>query len=230
VFLPADAKGKGLLFLWHGLGDNAKNFSTVFALKTIADKLGLAVVAPDSCCNTPGAGACCNLTTAWNFIDHQERDLELFDTVRQCMAQQHGVDTKRLYTMGFSAGALWSTTLVIHRSEALAAAAVLSGGVNSFVAWQVPKAKVPVLAAAGGQNDVFGGGLVDFQASTEEFEKELRKAGHFVVHCQHQQGHTVPGDIATFAVQFLQPHVQGQPLPFQGGLPGTAPAACKILP
>ena len=39
----------------------------------------------------------------------------------------------RIYTTGFSAGGLWSTWLVMHRSHRIAAAAVFSGGVGGML-------------------------------------------------------------------------------------------------
>lgn len=232
VTLPPEPNGAGVLFLWHGLGDSAKNFSTGFGAAQIAKMLNVIVIAPDVCCNTKGAQGCCSQMTGWHFVSTPEQDSGIFDGALACLTTQYNVDRKRVFTMGFSAGALWSTWLVMHRSEQLAAAAVLSGGVNDFNPWVKPNVKTPVMDSSGGVTDTFGGGLVDFQASIAEFNKQLRAAGHFVAHCQHQEGHTVTPEIATFAVQFLNAHTfaaDGKS-PMASGLPANAPAGCKIVP
>lgn len=232
VTLPEQPKGAGVLFLWHGLGDSAKNFNNAFGVKQLAKALNVVVVTPDACCNTPSAKGCCSMMTGWHFIADSAVDAGIFDGTLSCLEAQHGVDRKRVYTMGFSAGGLWSTWLVMHRSAQLAAAAILSGGVNDFNVWSKPAVAVPVMDSSGGPTDTFGNGIVDFQTSTEALNKNLVGAGHFVVHCQHNQGHTVTGDIVQFAVQFLAAHShdpKGQS-PLSAGLPASAPAGCKILP
>lgn len=232
ITLPAEPNGAGVLFMWHGLGDSAKNFNKGFGAQQIANKLNVIVVTPDVCCNTKGAEGCCSQMTGWHFVANPDYDTGLFDGALHCLIAEHNIDRKRVYTMGFSAGALWSTWLVMQRSAQLAAAAILSGGVNDFNPWITPAFKVPVIDSSGGPADTFGGGLVDFHTSTATMNKHLRQAGHFVVHCEHQMGHTITSDIAGFAVTFLGEHAF-DPLgtsPLAAGLPANAPAACKILP
>ncbi len=232
ITMPSEPNGAGVLFLWHGLGDNAKNFNGAFGAKQLAAKLNVIVVTPDVCCNTKGAESCCSQLTGWHFTASPESDVGIFDGALSCLGQQFNVDRKRVYTMGFSAGGLWSTWLVMNRSQQLAAAAVLSGGINDYNPWTLPTAKVPVIDASGGPGDQFGGGVVDFQTSTEVFNKKLRAAGHFVVHCQHQQGHTITSEIASYAAAFLADHAwtPDGTSPLAAGLPKSAPSACKILP
>ncbi len=232
VTLPEQPKGAGVLFLWHGLGDTAKNFNNAFGAKQLATTLNAVVITPDACCNTATAKGCCSMMTGWHFVADTAIDADIFDGALSCLEAQHGIDRKRVYTMGFSAGGLWSTWLVMHRSAQLAAAAILSGGVNDYNPWSKPALPVPVVDSSGGPTDLFGSGLVDFQASTETLNKYLRGAGHFVVHCQHNQGHTVTPDIVQFALHFLSGHshdAKGQS-PLATGLPVSAPAGCKILP
>lgn len=230
VYLPAEPKGAGVLFLWHGLGDSAKNFASGMSAKTMASQLGLIVVVPNSCCAYPVQKACCNQLTAWNFVSEFDRDLSLFDGTLSCLDQQHAIDRTRVYSSGFSAGALWTTFLLMNRSEYLAAAGPMSGGINNFNLWTAPKRAVPVIDTSGGTTDVFADGLIDFQTSTADLNAELTKAGHFVVHCQHQLGHTVPAKMALFVMEFLAAHRWGDSAsPMAAGLPSTAPTGCKIV-
>lgn len=232
VRLPAEPKGAAVLFLWHGLGDNAKNMTQAFGGQALADALGAIVIAPEACGNQAATAGCKSMLTGWHFVADAALDAGIFDAALACVHAQYQTDRARTYTMGFSAGALWSTWLVMHRGAQLAAAAVLSGGVNAYLPWAMPERPVPVLTSSGGPTDTFGGGLVDFQKSTEDLHAELRPAGHLVVHCQHQSGHTITSAIAQFAVQFLAAHVydpQGSS-PYAGGLPASAPTACALVP
>lgn len=230
VYLPDSPSGAGVLFLWHGLGDSAKNFANGMGAKAMANTLGLIVVVPNSCCAYPVQKACCNQLTAWNFVSEFDRDLSLFDGLLSCLDQQHSIDRGRVYSSGFSAGALWTTFLIMNRSEYLAAAGPMSGGINNFNPWTAPKRPIPVIDTSGGPTDVFGNGLIDFQASTADLNAELTKGGHFVVHCQHELGHTVPAKMAMFVMEFLAAHRWGDSQsPMAQGLPATAPAGCKTV-
>ena len=231
LYLPAEPKGAGVLFLWHGLGDSAKNFASAMGAKNLAEQLGVIVAVPNSCCAYPVQKACCNQATGWNFAGEFDRDLSLFDGAISCLDQQHAIDRTRIYSSGFSAGALWTTFLLMNRGEYLAAAGPMSGGINGFNPWTPTKRAVPVIDTSGGPTDTFGGGIIDFQASTEELNSELRKAGHFVVHCQHSLGHTVPSAMAKFVMEFLVAHRWGDSTsPMAAGLPAKAPSGCKIVP
>lgn len=231
VYRPAETKGAGLLYIWHGLGDNAKNMAAAMGAAKLAEKYNLVVVVPDSCCNGQATQGCCPMVTGWSYSSSQENDSSLFDALLTCSDQQLGIDRTRVYTAGFSAGALWSTWLTLHRSTYLAAAAIFSGGITGVVPWLVPERVVPVIDSSGGTTDVFAAGLVNFQKAIEELNTKLRSIGAFVVHCQHQQGHTIPLDIKVFAFDFVAAHTWGgSPEPYADGLPDTAPAKCTIVP
>ncbi len=230
VYLPSDPQGAGLLYLWHGLGDNANNFASMMKAATVAETYHMVVVVPLSC-GESGQAACNSMATEWSYtVKQEERDGALFDTILACADQGLVIDRHRIYTAGFSAGALWSTWLTMHRSSYLAASAIFSGGVNSIVPWSAPERIVPVVDSSGGVNDKFMNGVVDFQKSIADLNTNLRAAGDFVVHCQHNSGHTVTAPIVTFAFAFLNDHTWGGTLPYANGLPETAPANCEIVP
>lgn len=230
LYLPSDPQGAGLLMLWHGLGDNANNFANVMQAATVAETYHLAVAVPLSC-GESGQNGCASLATEWSYtVKQDERDGALFDALIACADQGLGLDRRRVYTAGFSAGALWSTWLTMHRSEYLAASAIFSGGINNIVPWAAPGRMVPVVDSSGGVNDKFMNGLVDFQKSIADLNSKLRETGDFVVHCQHQSGHTITAPIVKFAFGFLNGHQWGGELPYSGGLPDTAPSNCEIVP
>ena len=232
VFLPQEPKGAPVLFLWHGLGDAAANMAAAFQAAKIAQDQGMVVVAPDSCCNA-GAGAqgCCLIANAWGFAVKPEPDRALFRDTLHCLDQGLGIDRKRVYTMGFSAGALWSTWLVMNEAPQLAAAVLWSGGVADFMEWTPPTANVPVLVAWGGKMDIFGNGLVDFGETSKTLIQKLRQGGHAVVGCNHGGGHTVPPGGQKWGLEFLLAHTwSGPPSALTTTLPKSFPAYCQVEP
>ncbi len=230
LYLPSDPQGAGLLMLWHGLGDTAGNFANMMQAASVAETYHVVVAVPLSC-GESGQSGCASLATEWSYtVKQEERDGPLFDALIACADQKAGLDRRRVYTAGFSAGALWSTWLTMHRSEYLAASAIFSGGINTIVPWSTPSRQVPVVDSSGGVNDKFMNGVVDFQKSIADLNGKLRETGDFVVHCQHQQGHTITVPIVKFALAFLNDHQWGGPLPYAAGLPDTTPSNCEIVP
>lgn len=229
---PEEGKKHGLIFLWHGLGDSSLGISSGLGAATIADQAGAYVVAPDSCCNAQATASCCNQLTGWAFLpEAPANDVQMFEDLMYCMDQQYGIDRKRVYTTGFSAGALWSTWLLMHRSEYLAAAVLFSGGVNGFNPYQTPARDVPVVATEGGPTDLFGGGAVDFNASTLELVDKLRGDGHFVGLCSHKGGHQPPAGAAGMIPAFFNAFAwDTTESPFAEGFGPGFPSICKVLP
>jgi len=233
ISLPPDPKGAAVLFVWHGLGDTASNMGNFFGADALAAKYKAIVVVPDGCCNGTASKGCCSQVTGWGFAAKPEPDVAIFDDALWCLDQQFGIDRSRIYTTGFSAGSLWSTWLLMYRSDYLAAAAIFSGGVNSFLEYLTPAHKAPVLAVSGKEDDVFGGGLVDFYTSMNDLTTALRKDGHFVIRCIHDAGgHTIPFGGAAWAAKFLFKHTWTDgPSPYQqDGIGSDFPVYCTIAP
>ena len=234
VFAPKGeaAAAPGVMFIWHGLGDTSLNMANALGAQTLATKIGAYAVVPDSCCNSSTNQGCCNQLTGWGFIEGAPTaDAELFDQLLSCMSQQFSIDRKRVYTTGFSAGALWSTWLVMHRSDYLAAAVLLSGGVNDFVQYLSPTRDVPIVATEGGPDDLFGGGVVNFHESTLALVEKLRGDGHFVALCSHNGGHTPPIGSDDIITETFSNHTWDTlASPFAAGLSAAFPSICKVVP
>jgi predicted esterase len=231
VALPEQPQGAPVVFIWHGLGDTAENMANYMGDKTIAKNRGAIVVTLDSCCNHPANKACCPMMTGWGFAGKPESDLALFDDTLACLDQTYAIDRTRVYTTGFSAGALWSTWLLMHRADQLAAAVLFSGGINSFVKWVQPAYRLPVLVAWGGAKDLFSGGIVNFAESAAALTKNLRENGHFVVSCNHGLGHSVPTSGPKWATDFLFQHTWSDgSSPLASVLSELYPSYCEIAP
>jgi predicted esterase len=204
LFVPAPRSERpGLLFLWHGLGDSARNFASAFNAQDAAEQHNLVIVVPTPI--LPSIGG----LPIWGFSSDHDVDETLFDDVRTCAADKLAIDPRRVYTMGFSAGGLWSTHLVIHRSDALAAAVIFSGGASMdgtfSPRYEAPRYTTPVLLTHGGSTDVFGG-FVFFQQLVEYLASHLVADGHYVLPCYHSRGHRLPTGATAWSFDFLVAH------------------------
>ncbi|MCP4810808.1 MAG: prolyl oligopeptidase family serine peptidase [Proteobacteria bacterium] len=204
--LPGDPSGAPVWFNWHWLGGSASDAVRYQGLKTVK-QAGYIVVVPES---RDGMAA-----SEWGFIGDGSQagpDLALFDDVLSCLDEQYDVDNSRVYTTGMSAGGLWSTYLVMHRSEYLAAAAPLSGGTGVFVDYTEPARDMPVLLTWGDANDKYNG--LSFDDASKEFEADLVEDGHWVRTCVHTQGHVIPNEATDYTLQFFEDHPWGvDPVP-----------------
>ena len=199
LYLPDDPEGAPVLFIWHGLGDNAPRMGRLFGAQRIADGFDAIVVVPHS------SGRF--LQSEWSFIGgDSEVDGVVFDETLSCLYAQFGIDMDRVYTTGFSAGALWSTWLLMNRSEYLAAVTLFSGGAGGVNPYDTPTHDTPVLAFFGGATDTYGGGFINFAEMTGELVTNLVSDGHFVVVCDHDGGHSIPLDPMAYAMPFLFDH------------------------
>ncbi len=221
IELPADPTGAPVLFAWHWLGGSASDIVTYMDLDTLADEQGVIVVAPNS------AGS----IYEWEFLASPDEnpDLALFEDLLACLHEQYAVDLSRIWTMGMSAGGLWTTYLTMYESQYLAASAPLSGG--TFPGTYVPpESTLPVMVTWGGETDLYGSGsqTVDFAETSQHFSSSLQADGHFVVECVHDRGHDLPPNATELVWTFLSAHVKDAPSPWTSGLPEEMPSWCQI--
>ena len=209
LVLPPNPKGAPLVFLWHGLGDTAANFVNAFGAQGMADTTGAVIVAADAVAPVASAMA------IWQFPSMlaqkpPEFDLQLFDAMLTCVDGQYDIDNAKVTVAGFSAGAIWSTYLVLHRSEYLAAAAIFSGGLDPqlLFPYATPARKVPVMGTHGGPTDQFQS-LLKFEPMMKALAGALANDGHTMILCAHSGGHTVTGPLVFGGWGFLFAHTWG---------------------
>lgn len=237
IFLPPEPEGAGVLFMWHGLGDSVSNFSAAMQAESIAQGYGWIVVVPAM---EPSDSF---MPALWGFPSLlggvPEADLALFDDLGACLDHTWKIDRSRIYTMGFSAGALWSTYLLLNRSEVLAGAMILSGGVSPSEAetpttftYESPLRDVPVFLAHGGESDIYDALVVqlEFHSMTELLADELVDDGHFTILCRHGVGHYFTQGVAVSGLQFLSAHSWKNTTSFwqENGLPSSFDSTCSI--
>ena len=217
LFLPPEPDGAPLLLIWHPLGSNAGQIGRFYGAAQIAADQGWIVAVPESL----------RTQTEWGYFGGATDDLALFDDLLACLDAQFGFDAQRVYTTGFSAGALWSSYLIMHRAQHLNAALVYSGGVSTFTPFRAPDFALPVLLTWGGPNDQYGG-VINFQDTTATFRDRLRENGHPVVTCEHAGGHVPPPQGAGWGIEFLAGHTTRVAAPAFGDN-APYPATCTVV-
>lgn len=244
--LPTGATGPGgrwpVVFAWHGAGDSAMNFNPVLSSSVNNSAMPFILVTPVSRRLIPPAGL------EWEQLQARapNADARLFDGVLQCLRERYGLDEDRVYTTGFSAGAIMSDLLGVLRGERIAAIAAFSGAyfanpenpptlgpARGFVGWPTPSTtnRYPQLLVWGGERDAIS--LVVAQARFDVFANNdipwLNAAGHDIIACDHGGGHTVPRALlGATLVSFFQAHPRGtRRSPWGATPPSGLPSYCR---
>lgn len=247
--LPNGASAPGgrwpVVFQWHGAGDNAANFNGLLAGQVNNSAMPFILVTPVSTRLLPTTMP---IGFEWEQLQARapNREARLFDAVLRCVQERYGLDEDRVYTVGFSAGALMSDLLGVLRGDRLAGIVAFSGGyfanpdnpptlgsLRSFVAWPelITPNRYAQMLVFGGDRDTYP--LVIAQARFDLYAANdvpwLTAAGHDVVACNHNMGHTIPRALMGPAiVQFLSAHRRGGGAsPWAAALPSTFPDYCQ---
>jgi predicted esterase len=225
ISLTVGAKKEGtgsLLFYWHGTGSTSGEFQTMLpaaAVKEITDNGGIIV----SFQSSTGTGGDCSGTATFS-----KDDFKITDTITACAVKNYGINPKRIYTTGCSAGGLMAGCMGIQRSNYIAAAAPNSGGITvGYGMIQDPTHIPAVMTMHGSAADMV---IVAFSQTSEAYDNFMMKAGGFAINCNHGGGHCgAPADLQAAAWQFMKDHPYGtKPSPYAMGLPSSFPQYCKI--
>jgi len=212
VLMPDDAPaGLPVMFFWHALGTPPSYWIDAFSLDDFAEDNNIIVVVPES---RPGE------LFEWDWVNPLEGDAQLYDDLRTCVVEELDADTTRVYAAGFSAGAVWTTWLAMHRADTLATVFSMSGGTVVNLPYAEPARKLPVFLMSGGPTDVWPDQqlpLADFETATQDFSASLREDGHFVVQCLHNYGHTPGPGSEGMMEDWLLVHTFDVASPWNGG-------------
>jgi dienelactone hydrolase len=250
--LPPGATAAGgrwpVVFNWHGLGDSAPNMNPLFAGEVGNAAMPFILVTPVSTRLGPTTSP---IGLEWENLraTTPNREARLFDAVLRCLDQRWGVDRDRVYTAGFSAGAIMSDLLGVLRGSQLAAIASYSGGYFSDAAnpptlgplrtypnWPAlpSSARYTQLMMYGGESDAFNlfVAMAHFDVFAGNDVGYLNARRHDVVYCNHNGGHSVPRTLlGAKVVQFFAAHPRGVAAsPWAAALPPGYPSYCTFRP
>jgi hypothetical protein len=222
VIAGAMKAGTGsLLFYWYGTGKLGDVSFLPQAIKDDITAQGGIVFAPTAAKNTGGD---CSGTGTWGLDDFL-----VSDQVAACAVKNYGINPKRIYATGCSAGGLQTGCMAIARSSYIAAVAPNSGGVTiGYPKLQDPMRVPNVITMNGGTGDNV---IVNFGTTSEGFDNYILKYGGFAVNCIHSSGHCgAPAALYGSAWQFMKDHPFGtKPSPYANGLPSGFDSTCKIF-
>jgi polyhydroxybutyrate depolymerase len=147
VFAPASTTGAArhpLVFAFHGHGGNAQQTAVLMHLQTVWPR---AVVVYPQGLNTQTPLDPAGIQTGWQFKygDSNNRDLELFDAMVTTLKQRYRIDSRRIYTTGFSNGAFFSYLLWAQRAKTIAAVSEVAGGLDPAETLTTPRALLAVV-------------------------------------------------------------------------------------
>jgi poly(3-hydroxybutyrate) depolymerase len=219
--LPDDQDGPAPLFVgFHGTGGTGASAFAEWQMQDFVDA-GMIVLLPDGVGNG-------EIWPVWDALRSPGRenepnpDLELFDSLIQCVAAHYPVDRNRIFMGGHSAGGIMSNHVLQRRSELLAGAIVASGVFDlTAPSPREDLAEVAVLVTWGGDNDQYSGSAsgevsvpeINFveQAAAASGYYEAQEAVH-QAHCYGVDlGHTWLDVINPWMAEFLLAHPNGLP-------------------
>ena len=164
-----------VLFMLHGLGDDATNFFNATDVKAVAEQRGWIVVCPQALpfnLQTPVGGY--DFGTSWNAgitvtvqieiygmplsfdvtVNPDADDSGFLMATLEALYQEYTVESDSIFFAGFSLGACMSHRMAIEHGERINAIAAVSGVVGNDVDELTPTANVNVLEIFGTSDEM----------------------------------------------------------------------------
>jgi poly(3-hydroxybutyrate) depolymerase len=241
VDLPTNTSGPmALLFSWHGYNQAPLDFKNMVGFDPNGASMPVVVVTPTD------TGLFLPDGLDWYIRGSDGNvDFPYFQGMLSCLEGELDVDTTRVYSFGFSAGAVFTNLLDSQWPHLFAAivtesgawfsdpaevAAIVVGG--SAVQWDWPPLdpadRGDVLMTHGGANDFAT--IISIEAAAQAGLPFLLKNDRTVVDCAHTAGHAIDPLVSNQAIyEYLLAHRLGQPSPYAGGtLPADFPQSCAL--
>ncbi|MBY0238984.1 MAG: PHB depolymerase family esterase [Burkholderiaceae bacterium] len=137
---PAPAKGWPLIVMLHGCHQSATEFAQGTRMNLVAEHKGYAVLYPQQLVSA-------QTQRCWRWYDQGTQrgggDTALLAALVATVAAQYGVDLRRIYACGLSAGAGMAAVLALNHPELIAAVGLHSGPV--FGAGHTPAGALQVM-------------------------------------------------------------------------------------
>ena len=235
---PSDhdpSKSYPLVFAWYHITGNAMDFVEYIDVQAVADAKQMIFVIPQD-------SGMFEATWPMTPLDDNQADVDLvfFDDLLSCIHAQFSVNLSCVASAGVSSGGLWTAFLGQRRGEYLASNLVFSGGyptefASEWWSWQESSHRFASLVLWGGPDDKLG---IDFHHASINYIDHLSGDGHFIVRCEHDQGHGAPppdDDQDEPPVSAIFDFVLQHPYWFEGssiyqtdGPPEDMPSYCKL--
>jgi predicted esterase len=222
VVLPASYDPGGsypLILVYHGFGGSPADMLDASGLRPYADDRDVILIAPQA--EEEGG------SPIWDAFSPPETNLDavLFDDLVTCARASFAVDPDRIHVTGMSNGGLMTGSLMATRSEVIASAAPMSGGVG--IEGTDTGYAMPALVIWGGASDVAFD--QDFNLLANEMIDRFVANDQFVVGCDHGLGHTLDPSFWPWVTEFLLDHPRDLTSePYAAALPGDFPPYCSI--
>ena len=214
----AGKEGSPIVFVFHGHGGTARRF--VNRLKIHEQWPKAIVVYMQGLTGVVGINDPKGKKTGWqkNPKDHDDRDIQFFDTALEQLSKKHKINADRVYVMGHSNGSRFASVLWNQRGKKLAAVCTCAGQPGQLLKGAVP---LSVFAIAG-ENDP----IVPFEGqqksidgmrkllATEEVKAkkaglakfEVNKDGLELATYIHPGAHEFPVKAVPLIIEFFQRH------------------------
>lgn len=242
VQMPSDTSKMALLFLWHGWMQLPGQFAKEIVWDLPAGKwrafnpnafpMPLMIVTPWDTKMIPPWGLDWDIATGG-------KDFVFFEAMMTCLSEQYNIEKKRVYSFGFSAGAVFTNMLSAKYPKTFAATISESGAwfndktqqteiLVPIVQWKWPDFDPAdggnVLLTEGGKNDFAT--VISLHNTNVKALPFLKAAKRSVVECKHGFGHTLAPDLTEKNIyDYMWSHeLGGAPLT---GLPAGFPSPGK---
>ena len=187
-----------LVVLWHHIAGDASALARDVQAQANADELRFIAAIPEKKGDLTISIAGYSFDPVWPYLeatsaDRLREEVVFFDDMLSCIAAAYAIDTDCVSTGGVSSGGLFVPQLIERRSDRLASAIIVAGGIGPATSYgsdvrgfTSAAHRLPVLIGWGG-DDTCG---VDFARASRNFEARLD--GHFLMECIHNCGHGPP--------------------------------------
>jgi hypothetical protein len=234
---PSKDNSGPLLLYWHGTGSSPTEVLGTLPASVrneITAQGGMIVAPHDPASGTARGTQAEDVTGAgvW-FTTH---DWAFADLIVACAVESYGIDPRRIYTTGCSAGGLMAGRTEIQHGSYLAATSTNSGGLTTKYGMTAGDYVSPAMVMFGDVSkdkvEIDGLGTYTFETPAKNLSDIVRGAGGFVISCKHDGDHCgAPAELQAAAWQFMKDHPFGTTSsPYaKSGLPKSFPSYCQIV-
>ena len=248
----------GVVFSWHGIGQDLESWVQATRVDNAQPDFPFIVISPhDSGMQPQEDPAGLYWDMLYSSPGDDNREAMLFESVMGCLMLDYRINKTRLYSVGFSGGAVTTNMLQVRYPDVFAATAPMSGAWFSDPAqvdmvdpsgrgqqflpglgvdWNdMEPGQETILITHGGPQDDYGMlgiEVINFDNANRAAIDYLTDNGRNVIDCPHTQGHRQhPNFWIPDLVDFMKAHPWHEPSPYADELPEPfASAGCRFYP